>query len=159
MRHKNQGQAVIAILMIPALVLFSVGCKSTKTVQVQTSVPPAPDSEDRIVGLTETSGETVEFSEPARIESREQLDAMVVGTVALMEAERQQALRFEIPVSEVARFELERDEKTSSTWKTVALIGGVAVVGLVALAVWSANEVYEPLNCVANVIVHGSHCE
>ena len=56
---------VVAIVLLPAFLVFNVGCTTTTTA-LQTEVPPAEDSDYRLVGVVETSGAEVRFVEPGK---------------------------------------------------------------------------------------------
>lgn len=68
------------LLLVVMLPIFG-GCKSTQSVRLTLTAPPPPENEDRIVGVTTRSGQEIEFREPGRIESREQLDEAILRAV------------------------------------------------------------------------------
>ena len=127
-RYSSVMAATTRLLLVVMLPIFS-GCQSTHTTRLTMTAPPPPESELRIVGITTRSGQEVEFSEPGRIESREQLDqAILRAAVATVYDGRPASRWIEIPLADVEEFHVEHDERKFSLGR--AFLGLAFLVGI-----------------------------
>jgi len=123
--RKDWHQTATAIALIPALVLFSVGCTSTKTVQVQTSVPPAPGV--YVTAVETTTGQQLDFDPPASVVENPDvgfvLEYSELGTFNGRDAWFDRTMELE----KVRLYEVLEEQK-STNW--VVVVGVVAAFGL-----------------------------
>jgi len=128
MQRKRSRLSVTTVVLIPALVLFSVGCTSTKTVQVQTSVPPAPGVD--VTAVETTAGHQLDFDPPASVVRNPEvgfvLEYSELGTFNDRDAWFDRTMELET----IRRYWVLNKQK-SSNWLIIGAIAAVVLVGWV----------------------------
>ena len=132
MHSKHRRHSATAIVLMPALVLLSVGCTTTKMVPVSTRVAPAPGID--VIAVETTTGKQLDFDPPASVVESPEVGFVLKYAELTTFDEHDAWLDRTMELQTIRRYSVLNKQK-STNWLTV--IGAIAAFGFV---VWVVAE-------------------
>ena len=123
-KRATWANRLAAVTTACALLAASVGCSTTKSVRITAAAPPAPESDARILGVTTTEGEALEFVEPARLVGIDAANPYLLGWTATTYLGQPADERNRIFLEDIETYDLLETRKSGPS--TLGIIGVVA---------------------------------